>query len=623
MRARWYSRARPGVSDGARGRPALSTGLFAFDDCAVYPLPQNQVLVRNPRNGAHSVMQPEVYSALLDCREFRSLEGHIEHLARSNDSLAGQKDRVLAVLESARQDGFLISADIYREILAPSARQVAHVDKPVVALLTWERPDAMKRCLESMVANCNLENTARIYVIDDSRSQQAQQQNRLNTDDFARRCPVPVIYVGAVEIQKFMERLIKRVPSLEDAVRFLIDREHWAPYWTCGLSRTVALLLSVGERLIVMDDDILCEVYEFDVERTAARFGTSARDVRFFGHNDEWAPYRVTENGDPLARHTRLLGLGLADALSGVGVTGLDASSFAGASPGFLERLSAESPVLVTEAGSVGHPGTPSCNWLMSLGAESMARLLASEESVRQAIEIRNCWTGRHHLQVTERSLISQMTGMDNRRLLPPNIPVSRGEDLVFGSMTSFLFPRSVALEQCWAAPHLPLPERPLDAKDRAFLAGRAFPIFFMTELHENPPPCTGDDPLKRYARMAQVFTDLADLAPGELVRYYQHRKLEQQSRDYCHLKHLREKQASAPRAWLTWLDRAIRELHEQLVRNPADLQLRGFPENLAGDRLGAWWQLFWRRLAHALQAWPAIRQAARHCRPELDQPNP
>lgn len=592
-----------------------ANGLFALDPCAAYPLPENRLLVRNPRHGRQAILTPDVYHALLDCREFRSLDAHAAHLAATNPALANQQQHIRQVLEKVRGDGLLVSAEVYGQLLAPSGRQVALTDAPVLAVITWERPEALARCLDSMARHCALEACSRLYVIDDSRSPEVMAKNRASTAALASRAALPVHYMGAGEQADFMSRIIAQAPTLEEPLRFLVDRQRWSTHWTSGLARTVALLLSVGERLLVLDDDILCEVFEPYRQAGGVSFGDAVREAAFFRDNAEWQGFRATTGTDPLARHSRVLGLGLADALSALQLTSLDEGSFAGATVAFLEQLDGEAPVLVTECGSLGDPGTVVTNWLTSLDGESRARLLADEGTVRNALQTRNYWHGRSRPHIAMRSNMSQLTGLDNRRLLPPYIPVMRGEDGLFGCMLEFMHPRRVVLDQAWAVPHLPIPARRWSEVDSAFNTDTTFPTFILGMLIERPPQSDFQDPVRRLGRVAGQFEELSELDHRRVMARFIDQRLESRASRYVHLKKLRAECAGAPQPWLDYLDQAISALNLLLADNPVEAELRGYPSQLSGPRLSDWWQDFWKRFGHSLRAWPALRQAARHCR--------
>ena len=605
--------------DDTNNQQTVDQTLYAFDLCKAYPLPAGRMLVRNPRNGRHAVLTPDVFAALSSCRQFFSLSEHAARLAAENPVLEGQEDAVRAVLESVRDDGLLISADIYTVTLQPAAVPRFHVDKPVVSVITWERPEALARCLESISDNCDLKQIARLYVIDDSRDNNNQAQNRRATAQFALDAETEVVYMGAAEQSQFLEAIISRVPSLEEQVRFLIDRERWADYWTSGLARTVALLLSVGQRLLVLDDDIICEVHEPGRGENIS-FADNPRETGFYKDADEWSDLRASHGTDPFIRHMRCLGSELSDALGALGASSLTVENFKGARLDVLERLNGQSPVLITECGSLGDAGTSKLNWLATLRGESLKRLLDSEDTVDLALSKRRYWQGRNGAQISPRSNMSQLTGLDNRGLLPPYIPIMRGEDRLFGDMVEFVFPQSVVVDNAFALPHLPIPEREWETSAQKFDTRQPFPAFAMNRVEENQDSSSAHEPMPRLAALARLFEELSGLTHEQVSAEYQDKRVLAKSRQYAVLK---EAQAAAeaieidvPERWSNFLQEGLDRLNRELLDNPVDAAIKGYPDHLEGEALTQWWKQFWRTFGQAIRAWPSIRQAARQVRP-------
>lgn len=586
--------------------------LYAFDLCGAYPLGDGRLLVRNPRNGRHAVLTPEVHAALVYCRKFHTLEDHARRITRANPALQGQEDEVVNILEAVRNDGLMVSADIYTVTLQPSADPLFNLDKPVAAVITWERPELLRRCLESLRANCNLENLARIVVIDDSRDESVQRQNRLSTEAFAAKTETPVQHFGAEEQAEFMAAIIRQVPAIEAQVRFLIDRQRWAGHWTSGLARTVALLLSVGQRLIVLDDDILCEAFETDVS-LGVSFGDDARETRFYRSREEAREQPVEEVTDPLIRHMRTLGSELKDALGALGARTLSPQAFAGADLEVLERLRNDSRVLVTECGTLGDPGTSNLNWLATLEGESLKSLLEDDDSVDKAFSSRVCFNGMHQARLKPRATMSQLTGLDNRALLPPYIPILRGEDRLFGDMLEFMHPHSVVVDQPWAIAHEPLPERQWSEREQQFQTAQPFERLGLGWVEENMGASRGREPLKRLSHLARLFEDLADLDDQGLQSASADARISAQAADYRMLREALELAGeTAPERWRRFLQGGIDKLNRELIDNPPDATITGYPKDLKDEALLEWWREFWTEYARALRMWPAIRLAAR-----------
>lgn len=589
-----------------------SPKLYAFDLCGAYPLTEGRLLVRNPRNGKHAVLTPDVYAALEFCRKFHTLEDHAQRITQANPALRGQEDEVLGILQTVKDNGLMVSADIYSLTLAPSPDPLFNLEKPVAAIITWERPEALARCLESLRSNCDVSNLARIVVIDDSRDESVQRKNRLTTEAFEDKVDTPVLHFGAEEQIAFMNSIISQVPAIEAQVRFLIDRERWADHWTSGLSRTLALLLSVGQRLLVLDDDILCQAYEPEVQ-PGASFGDDARHTRFYRNAGEAPEQRVKEVTDPLIRHLRTLGSELSDALGALGARTLSPENFAGADLEMMERLRGDSRVLVTECGTFGDPGTSNLNWLPELEGSCLEALLENDESVDKAFSSRFSFNGVHQARVTPRSNMSQLTGLDNRALLPPYIPILRGEDRLFGDMLEFVHPTAVVVDQPWAIAHHPVPEREWTEKEQNFQTDQPFERLGMRWVEENMGAAKSSEPLKRLSHLARLYENLADMDEQALKSAWQDSSIGAQAADYRMLKRALEACGEdAPERWREFLQGGIDRLNQVLIDNPPDAVITGYPAGLQDEALIEWWQAFWLEFARALRMWPAIRQAAR-----------
>jgi hypothetical protein len=117
-----------------------------------------------------------------------------------------------------------------------------------------------------------------------------------------------------------------------------------------------------------------------------------------------------------------------------------------GGNAAFLGQWSADSPVLITQCGTVGDPGTSSTAWIYELDPDSTQRVLASPGGLEGALNNRYYWLGHSRPGFNKLAVISQMTGLDNSALLPPYFPVFRGEDALFGAMVEHIHPQSAVL---------------------------------------------------------------------------------------------------------------------------------------------------------------------------------
>ncbi|MGA9575323.1 MAG: hypothetical protein WBS20_15390 [Lysobacterales bacterium] len=587
----------------------------AFDLCQAYPVPGGNLLLHNTQNGKRAMVKPEVYAALLQCGQFKTLDQHTAKITGLNPDLQDEQSDVRKVLENMLKGGMMLSAKKVCDKLklkAENGSEEPHDTGPVVAILTWERPQALERLLESIAVNCNTENFHHLYIIDDSRKAENTRQNQALAERYESRITAPVQYFGQAEQASWLDRLIAGRPEHENAIRFLADRSRWKEFWTAGLSRNLALLLSAGKRLVMIDDDAVCEVYDPPLPGPEITFSDDPREAVFFGNEQEWSHLRQPINPDPIDRHMQCLGLTFSEALKVLGDHHLKPSGFKNATALQLSELQTDSEILVTECGSLGCPGTSRNTWLPDMPPASLKRMLVSEEKTAQALGSRKVWSGRHQPHFTPRANMSQITGFDNRRMLPPYLPIMRGQDRLFGYMLDFIFPTALTLDYPWAAPHLPLPDRKWHDRDLNFTPGDSFPMFFVEKIIGSRSNCLSNCTQERLSSLSGWFNDMATTSTASLIRMYRDNRLQGDSARLAHLTDLLEKTNPAPVNWQNYLRNGISQLNADLdLASRPDFEIRGLPAALPREELITFWKTVWGDFASALSAWPEIRQAA------------
>lgn len=586
-----------------------------FDLCRAYPVPGGNLLLHNTRNGKRAMVKPEVYASLLLCSEFRTFEEHTAAIIERNPGMQGQQADIRKVLQSMLDSGIMLSAKNVCDKLKSKVENKTEGEvntAPVVAILTWERPLALERLLESIAANCDTENLHRLYVIDDSRKAENIAQNQALTNRFASEISAPLQYFGRSEQQSLIAGLEKRLPEHEDAIHFLADPSRWNNHWTAGLSRNLALLLSCGRRLVMMDDDAICDVYDSPRPKRDISFSDNPREADFFGNEQEWAHLHQPINPDPINRHMQCLGLTFSEALTVLGQNTLKPAGFANATALQLRELQSRSAILVTECGSLGCPGTSKNTWLPIMATDSLKRMLASGEKTTQALGSRKVWCGRNQPHFAPRSNMSQITGFDNRRMLPPYLPIMRGQDRLFGHMLDFIFPESVVLDYPWAVPHLPIPDRKWLDIHLDFKPADSFPMFFVDKILEYKSSCSSASPGDRLSALSTWFSDLATTNVDSLTAMYLDSRLSHDSRLLQKLDSLLATAEATPVNWQNYLRNGITQLNTDLDRvSREDFQVKGSPATMDGDALITFWKTVWGDYATALKAWPEIRDAA------------
>jgi hypothetical protein len=585
----------------------------AFDLCTAFNVPPGNVLLHNTRNGKRAMVKPEVYAALLQCSQFKTIQQHATDISEAFPGMQNQQEEVQKVLQSMLKSGMMVSAKNTCDKLKAAITPVENkTDAPVVTILTWERPEALERLLESISSNCDTEKLQRLYIIDDSRRAENISSNQALVEKFASRVETPLVYFGQKEQQALLAELTARLPEHENAIRFLADQSLWLDHWTAGLSRNLALLLSCGHRLVMMDDDSVCDLYDPPALKHHISFSDDPRQADFFASEADWAYLHQPINPDPISRHMQCLGLSYSEALTVLGQNHLKAAGFENATALLVSELVPDSPVLVTECGSLGCPGTSKNTWLPNMAPDSRMQMLASGEKTTNALNHRKVWSGRNQPHFSPRPNMSQITGFDNRHTLPPYLPILRGQDRLFGNMLDFVFPTSVTLDYPWAIPHLPLPERAWRNRDLNFTPADSFPAFLFEKVLESKTNCHSVSPNDRLSALAAWFSDLADAPAESLTAMHREDRLRGDSASLQELSTLLSAAKSAPVDWQNYLRNGISQLNTDIDKaSRADFELKGIPATMESDELIAFWKDTLAGFAQALSAWPEIRQAA------------
>jgi len=589
--------------------------LVTFDLCKAYPVPGGNLLLHNTRTGKRAMVMPDVYAALLRCQQFRTLDQHIAHIIESNPDMQGQEADMRSVLLSMLDNGIMRSAKkTCDELKRPDelAAEDKHRDKPVVVIITWERPEALERLLKSIHTNCNADGFHQLYVVDDSRKPENIIKNRELTAKFAIDTKSSIQYFGQAQQQSLLENLSRQLPQHEEAIRFLADQSRWSEQWTSGLARNLALLLSCGRRLVMLDDDTICDVIDPGQLKSDITFSDSPREADFFRNEQEWISQRIRLNPDPVDRHMQCLGMTFSESLNTLGQGNLKAAGFKQANALLVSDLHPDSPVLMTECGSFGCPGTSTNTWLPDMAQVSIERMLASPQKTANALNTRMVWTGRSQPHFSPRPNMSQITGFDNRQVLPPYFPIFRGEDRLFGYLLNFIFPTAVTLDYPWAIPHLPIPQREWLDKDRDFTPRASFPLFLLGQILENKMSCLAEAPAERMDALATFFSDLAAAADDTLIAKHREAVLRDLSEQLRNLDRLLRSADSAPAEWQEYLKQGIEQLSKGFEQAGLEAYLvKGQPRTMDGDELIAFWKKSWNGFAAALKAWPEIREVA------------
>jgi len=447
---------------GASPTPKLATRwdprapTYASQNGRVAPLSSQECVFLVDGSGAPHVMTMQVLQALDHSREFRTLDDHAVRIEAKVSGLTGKGEDIRRVLDGLVQRGLLLRDEDFLARLRAAPR-TEPTPLRAVCIRACDRPDRLASLLSSLADYEGHHRARRRYVLIDDSTQPANgKAQRDLLRDFARTTQCDVRYVGLAQSTKLAERIAKACPDARGAVRKLLLREAQpqARRFGGGRSRNLALLLTAGARLVLLDDDLRLPLRRPDFARdgfdpdpdatTSARFHADMQQALASGSEVE---------EDPFDLHLDVCGQPLGAALSGRYAIGRD--MLRGLSLKRLELLHADARIVTTHHGSCGSSRSESNLWVYHaidrIGREELWQDRASYDRNHRA---------HHMLYAASKARVLDVPGftpfaLDNSAMLPCTNPVGRAEDSLGSALTRYCRPDDVAFDLPVAIGHV------------------------------------------------------------------------------------------------------------------------------------------------------------------------
>lgn len=439
--------------------------LFRADDCVAFDIGQGQAFVYSRTMDTVIVCPREVALLLRVCKDWRSLEAHLNALVNhpivartvaASATLSGDdpaqpqfseqqlRQSIRQHLENAIGAGLLVSDSDIRNRLSGGRVTSETPNITSIGFVTRNRAACLARCASSYIENIGsaIEHT-RILVMDDSDSTEHRSATRCLMKELKNRYGCRIGYADFDAKQRFVHRLhdVSQVPI--DVIRFaLTDVENYG--CSIGANRNCLLLQTVGELGLSADDDTVCQMY-LGPSSELLRY-SSSQDIaqqEYFPDRESGLATLTPVDTNILSLHEQLLGR----TLMTEALTLENSNNFE------LHRMSRKLLRAVTERagkialtfmGRVGDVANPYNMLAMFADGDQRQAIMQSHASY-----LTNC-TSREALrnvpspvvcdQELARMPMSTVMGFDNRVLLPPFLPVLRGEDAIFGLILNRCF---------------------------------------------------------------------------------------------------------------------------------------------------------------------------------------
>ena len=583
---------------------------------------KDQYLAYFPSTRRARLLDPVELHLLTACDRFASVEKHASRLcpaeATDGERLAHEKT-IRATLLQLAEDGLLLEESLLTQQgrHSPQEGDEAAVDR--LTVLTCDRPAVLNRLLESCDANCGrFGRPLNLLVVDDSRDRDGYEHSKQSLAGFCRASRRVAHHLGIPDRTQLVEALVARSGLPRDLVEFAVLGDRRFPI-TIGAARNTYLLATVGERVIQMDDDLVCQTVPAPSQRDGLGLAPHANPTEL------WFPEPGTQmcapsdgdTADFVGLHQELLGRSPAACLA-ARIANNDEVDLNSASPS-LERalLCGQGRVITTSIGVTGDSGAGSTGYF-SLKPGSHKRLTRSEDHYRWAVE------SRQMLRVATRTTIADagfcMTGgmgIDNRDIFPPFVPVQRGEDRILGLVLKTCFPDAFAGFVPWAILHRPGAPRTLSF-ERLWqdLAGVQTAHIVEVIIRSFQTPTAGMDRRKALGRLGQYLCDIGSMPREDFEEFLRLRCWEVGSWQISQMERRIDDRGQTPEWFVKYLRTYIEVVRESQLK-PDYIVPLDILEACGGDRnqAGQLSQTLVRRYGELLASWPDIVAAARELR--------
>lgn len=470
----------------------------------------------------HRVLECDTYFVriLMACQGARTLEQHVSGILT-----CGAGDDADAVRQSLLQlfeEGLLRTCTNVGSEIVPA---MGHSRRPgVVAIVTADRPQQLRRCLQSLVTHCHTHgNAPRFIIVDNSRDCKNHTANIGTVDELRRATGQRVELLGPDEVSTIRDAAADN--GLSDLAEFMLGGG------TIGASRNIILLSAAGEDVVMVDDDMVCQPWHAAeyTERVVLAGHADARHTAFFSTREAARFATQAADVDLLAACGVLLGRRVAELARR---TDVDPS---GACAHLAAALDGQTPLRVraTFVGLAGDAGMYCpCTLLFSTGRWKAA--LASDPLLYQnAFRYRECHRIATSYVVTHDSkFMAGCVALDNASIMPPFMPFGRNEDGVFGATLSYCDPDTVYGHVPFGILHES--DRPSEYPDQVNRAATETRIaeVLIAFMHMHPAPIVETSVSARMSYLGGVFKHLGSIGVDEFRTQLTRASLEKRQRE-------------------------------------------------------------------------------------------
>jgi len=549
--------------------------------------------------GVRPVAKPVLY-ILTRCAVPRTLAEH--EAAVLSITPADQSAFVRQTLASLVKAGLLRPEDSR----APS-RSTSGGEISTVAIMTAGRPHRLKRCLASLLSNLGDTPRVSVLVIDSSVASDVVSMNQGVISELIDRFGRHIEYLGPTQCEQLCQLLVASGTS-QTLVHYAMGVTQRG--LSLGGAKNVMSLATAGERVLVLDDDVVCTLWRpqaSEAHRLRLCGHNDPRSYRFFASRSEAVPSESISAADLLDAHERVVGRSLTELVEDAGSCDITSACH------HLLSASAEgnmrTRVRISMSGIAGDALEPAHRLLLTDGAWK-----AEFESSREAFEIAMTCNETRRIAAVD-SLVHDAacelvaSAIDNADTTPPFLPVGRDSGRLFGALLRMCDPQAVFA-------HVPLgvaldPEVASHSSAASASAGAQVLAsdVVLEVLSRSAIPTWESDACNRMQWIGRHVSALGQLSRRDFDEVIKSLVVERRARELLKVESIQDAGPAYPSYWTAALMRyraaTIEALAEPAYYCPADISA---PSDSTSQ---SEWQSALADFGDLLRAWPEMWGAA------------
>jgi len=470
-----------------------------------------------------------------------------------------------------------------------------------IGVVTANRPALVRRCLDSLVRHCDLHGRRpRFLVIDGSKAPADQAATRSAVSEVADASGHRLEYFGLKEANRLRSQL-----QVHDEIGSVL-----VPGST-GANRNLLLLLTAGEHILAVDDDVVVETWSAtDRDDGLALMGHHQElfETTFFSDRATALNTVARSAADLFSAHEALLG----HSLSALVARSSPAADMTRACGHLRSALEEGRPLVVraTFTGLAGDAGVYCPYRLLFSGGPLRQLLLTNASMFQTALTSREASRIVHTSVVThDCGCMAPCMGLANREVVPPFMPTGRNEDGVFGVMLA-------ASDATTVFGHVPVgvlhdSDRPSARPAGPILsasASRLSDFIISVVMRSRLPEASTPDAWLR--EIGHRFIDLAELSGRDIAAYVSEMISEERSLELAQIAEAVDGE-NCPKHWrdglTTYRDQLLASMTTEAFYLPTEFHGAGTVEE-GFDALRA----FMRGFGRLIDGWPDLWVAAR-----------